>query len=92
MPEAQFPHPNCDTLGHHFFRADYVFAKDQKGTPFIGDGFKPAPKFARMYCSRCLLAADIEICPALEVRQPKFPKPAKLASLPGEKFVQAVKR
>lgn len=89
MTEAQFPHQNCETQGHHFFMVPFTFARDMKGIAFQGEGFKPAQKFMRLFCSRCLATAEIEVCPRSEVRQPSIPKPKTQAE---PKIAQVAKR
>lgn len=68
----------CKKLGHHFFRTDYIYARDENKVAFKGDGFKKAAKYTTVFCSSCMLVAEIEICPTIEVRPENRPmvKPA----------------
>lgn len=64
------PNEECEEKGHFFHALGYVFARDSAGTSFRGQGWHKGSKRQRVFCSRCLALAEIEIAPPTEVRHP----------------------
>lgn len=66
----------CKERGeHYYFALNYTFARDEKGVAFKGPEWHQAAKFVTLFCSRCGETKEVQSCPRLELRKPKFDKP-----------------
>jgi hypothetical protein len=64
-----FNNEKCATEGHNFHSQSYVYARDEKGIAFKGgNDWHVARKYTQLFCSRCGITFEVEVCPHLERR------------------------